>query len=412
MDALMADLEAIPQPPPPLRCGDAAQGPRRHLDLRPRPAARGGEPRLRLSGASSRTTCFEGADGERIARHASALQEDGRRPGLIVVHGLFSSRRFDYVRQIAVRAFYEWGFNVAALDLRSFGLTNLTSEAPTSGGWKEGEDMIAAGALSEGARGDQRRRARNLARRLLGARRLPPGGRARSAGRRHPRRLAARRPEGDGEAPLRAPAAHASRPTRSTAASGRCSCRASARRGWEGIEDFVRPGRAGLGAATTASTPRRSGAGPPRSEHIAAAQVPVLVLHPEDDDVIPVRARAHARRGGRRTTTWFASGSCPAAATARSMPSTATGSTRSYRGFFERWAGYEGRDERRRRARGPVAVQADLLRREVTDSGERHRQKTALDRPCGRAPGRSPRVAANRVAAVIWARVFEEEPPE
>ena len=84
---------------------------------------------------------FEGADGERIAA-AIALQEAAR-PGLIVVHGLFTSSRFDYVRQIAVRAYYEWGFNVAAIDLRSFGLTELTSPAPTTAGWKEGEDIIA-----------------------------------------------------------------------------------------------------------------------------------------------------------------------------------------------------------------------------------------------------------------------------
>ena len=54
---------------------------------------------------------FEGADGERIA--ASIALQEAARPGLIVVHGLFTSSRFDYVRQIAVRAFYEWGFNVA-----------------------------------------------------------------------------------------------------------------------------------------------------------------------------------------------------------------------------------------------------------------------------------------------------------
>ena len=41
-------------------------------------------------------------------------------------YGLPSSRRFDYVRRIAVSAYYEWGFNVAAIDLRSFGLTNHT----------------------------------------------------------------------------------------------------------------------------------------------------------------------------------------------------------------------------------------------------------------------------------------------
>ena len=49
----------------------------------------------------------EGADGERIA--ASIALQEAARPALIVVHGLFTSSRFDYVRQIAVRAFYEWG---------------------------------------------------------------------------------------------------------------------------------------------------------------------------------------------------------------------------------------------------------------------------------------------------------------
>src|SRR6266550_1369855 len=83
----------------------------------------------------------EGADGERIA--ASIALQEAARPSLIVVHGLFTSSRFDYVRQIAVRAFYEWGFNVAALDLRSFGMTELTSPAPSTAGWKEGLDILA-----------------------------------------------------------------------------------------------------------------------------------------------------------------------------------------------------------------------------------------------------------------------------
>ncbi|MEA2445498.1 MAG: hypothetical protein QOJ12_2790, partial [Thermoleophilales bacterium] len=58
----------------------------------------------------------EGADGERIA--ASIALHDEPRPGIVVVHGLLSSRLFDYVREIAVRAYYDWGFNVAAIDLR------------------------------------------------------------------------------------------------------------------------------------------------------------------------------------------------------------------------------------------------------------------------------------------------------
>ena len=86
---------------------------------------------------------FEGADGEKIA--ATIALQEAARPALIVVHGLFSSSRFDYVRQIAVRAYYEWGFNVAALDLRSFGMTELTTHAPSTAGWKEGEDIAALG---------------------------------------------------------------------------------------------------------------------------------------------------------------------------------------------------------------------------------------------------------------------------
>ena len=152
---------------------------------------------------------FEGADGERIA--ASIAVHDSPRPALIVVHGLFTSRRFDYVRQIAVDAYYEWGFDVAAVDLRSFGLTNYTSAAPSSAGWKEGEDLVALGALSEAARRDQRRRAGDLARRLRRALRLRPRGRRRVPRRRRPRGLASGRAAGRRRAPLAAGPAHPSR---------------------------------------------------------------------------------------------------------------------------------------------------------------------------------------------------------
>jgi predicted alpha/beta-fold hydrolase len=142
MEALMAELQALPS------------------DLRPRPFAelRKGFADLstfvlsqlrETSGlgysypAQFTDHVFEGADGERIA--ASIAMHDEPRPALIVVHGLFTSRRFDYVRQIAVTAYYDWGFNVAAVDLRSFGLTQYTSPAPSSAGWKEGEDLIHLG---------------------------------------------------------------------------------------------------------------------------------------------------------------------------------------------------------------------------------------------------------------------------
>ncbi|HEX2467755.1 MAG TPA: hypothetical protein VHJ54_06075 [Solirubrobacterales bacterium] len=142
MEALMADLQGIPQ----------------HLEPRPLAELRKGMADLstfvlsqlrETSGlgysypAQFTDHVFEGADRERIA--ASIAVHDSPRPGLMVAHGLFTSRRFDYVRQIAVSAYYEWGFNVAAVDLRSFGLTNYTSAAPSSAGWKEGEDLVALG---------------------------------------------------------------------------------------------------------------------------------------------------------------------------------------------------------------------------------------------------------------------------
>jgi hypothetical protein len=132
MTALMADLHAIPNR---LRHSDFAELRRGLADISNFVVAQHREGAVigyRYPG-QFKDHIVEGADGERIA--ASIAVQEAARPGLIVVHGLFTSSRFDYVRQIAVRAFYEWGFNVAALDLRSFGMTELTSPAP-SAGWK------------------------------------------------------------------------------------------------------------------------------------------------------------------------------------------------------------------------------------------------------------------------------------
>jgi predicted alpha/beta-fold hydrolase len=140
MDALMQDLQAIPEH---LRHSDFAELRKGFADISNFVVAQHREGAVigyRYPG-QFKDHIVEGADGERIA--ASIALQEAARPSLIVVHGLFTSSRFDYVRQIAVRAFYEWGFNVAALDLRSFGMTELTSPAPSTGGWKEGLDILA-----------------------------------------------------------------------------------------------------------------------------------------------------------------------------------------------------------------------------------------------------------------------------
>src|SRR6476646_10010343 len=157
MTALMADLHTIPNH---LRHSDFAELRRGLADISNFVVAQNREGAVigyRYPG-QFKDHIVEGADGERIA--ASIALQEAPRPGLIVVHGLFTNSRFDYVRQIAVRAFYEWGFNVAALDLRSFGMTELTTPAPSTAGWKEGLDILALarylkelGATSVGALG-------------------------------------------------------------------------------------------------------------------------------------------------------------------------------------------------------------------------------------------------------------------
>lgn len=140
MDGLMRDLHAIPEH---LRHSDLAEVRMGLADMSNFVVAQHREGAVigyRYPG-QFQDHILPGADGERIA--ASIGLQEAARPALIVVHGIFTSSRFDYVRSIAVRAYYEWGFNVAALDLRSFGMTELTSPAPSTGGWKEALDVLA-----------------------------------------------------------------------------------------------------------------------------------------------------------------------------------------------------------------------------------------------------------------------------
>src|SRR5215211_1014656 len=335
MEALMADLESIPHG---LHHSDAAMVRKGLADMstfvlaQQREAANLGY----AYPAQFSDHVLEGADGEHIAASVG-LHEGVSRPALIVVHGLFSSRRFDYVRDIAVRAFFEWGFNVAALDLRSFGLTNLTSQAPTSVGWKEGEDILAAG-----------RYLKELGSTTVGALGISLGGSA---------VLGACHPDGAAEAldggilaisPPGDPHAMAERLSRRLPRSnpayalnqGFWAMLTSRIREshWEDVNDFV-------GAIERISAPyyeleprelwRRAAA----REHIAESKVPVLVLHPEDDEIIPVRQAeelAAAASGNDLVRVWILPGGGHGAIDAvdRVWFCAVT------RGFFERWAGY------------------------------------------------------------------------
>ena len=283
---------------------------------------------------------FEGADGVRIG--ASVALQEVPRPGLIVVHGLFTTRRFDYVREPAVRAFFDWGFNVAAVDLRSFGLTGLMNEAPSSGGWKEGLDLLAVarqlkqlGATSVGALGIS-----------LGASSV----------------LAATHPEGADEA-LDGGVLAVSPPADIAKATERLSRQLplnhpgyalnygframllSRVRGsrWPDVSllsealDQVSAAYYGLDVE---EIHRRSSA----VMHIADARMPVLVLHPEDDHVIPVAHAdmlAEAAAGNELVHVWKLPGGGHGALDAVDRHWTYA----VYRQFFERWAAYPDRGE-------------------------------------------------------------------
>jgi len=337
MDALMADLEAIPHR---LRHSEGAMVRKGLADLssyvlaQQREAANLGY----AYPAQFSDHVLQGADDEHIAATVG-LQGAPARPGLIVVHGLFSSRRFDYVRQIAVHAYYEWGFNVLALDLRSFGLTNLTSQAPTTVGWKEGEDVVAAG-----------RYLKQLGATTVGALGISLGGSA---------VLGACHADGADEtleggilaisppADVRAMATRLSRrlPLSHPAYAlnrGFWAMLTSRIReaGWEGIEDFLDPleqvSAAYYGVEAEELWRRAS----PR-EHIADARVPVLVLHPDDDPVIPVehaRMLDEAARDNDLVRVWTLPGGGHGAIDAVDREWFYAVA----RGFFERWAGYGG----------------------------------------------------------------------
>ena len=340
MDALMADLEAIPNV---LRHSEAAIMRKGLADIstfvlaQQREAANLGY----AYPAQFSDHVFEGADGEHVAASVG-LQEGGGRPGLIVVHGLFSSRRFDYVREIAVRAFFDWGFNVAAVDLRSFGLTNLTSQAPTTTGWKEGEDILAAGrylkelgSTTVGALGISLGGSSVLgACHLDGSDEVLDGGILAISPPSDPRAMAERLSR-------RLPRSH---PAYAINRGFQAMLTSRIREAhWENVKDFVDPIER-ISAPYYEVEPdelwRRASA----REHIADAKVPVLVLHPTDDQIVPVEQAAElaeAAAGNDLVRVWILPGGGHGAIDAvdRGWFYAVT------RGFFERWAGYGPRED-------------------------------------------------------------------
>jgi predicted alpha/beta-fold hydrolase len=294
----------------------------------------------------------EGTDGERIA--ASIALQEAARPGLIVVHGLFTSSRFDYVRQIGVRAFYEWGFNVAALDLRSFGMTELTSPAPSTAGWKEGLDILALaaymkelGSTSVGALGislggssvlnacDQEATTTDLDGGILAVSppAVPKDSWARlseDVARDHPRYLLHRAFE----------AALISR-----VRSGRWPPEAE---NMDRVMEYVSAPYYGVSAEEIWTHARGV-------DHVSNAKVPLLILHPEDDYIVKVeqgQMLAQAAEGNDLVRVWI----LPAGSHGLLEAADPRWTHAVYRAFFERWATYAERTVGQPTRRAPELV--------------------------------------------------------
>ena len=285
---------------------------------------------------------FKGADGETIS--ASIALQEAARPGLIVVHGLFSSSRFDYVRQIAVRAFYEWGFNVAAVDLRSFGLTELTTHAPTTAGWKEGEDIAALGrymkglgSTSVGALGISLGGSAVVnACNLDGVERSLDGGILAVSPPADPLKAWTRLSEPVKPGHPRYPLHMAFRAMLiSRVRSGRWPEEAEKAANMRGVLEVIAEPYYKLPVEEIWRNARGV-------DRIPDAKVPLLVLHPEDDVIIKVEHAemlAEAAKDNDNVRVWV----LPAGAHGILEAIDSKFTYHVYRGFFERWARYEER---------------------------------------------------------------------
>ncbi len=87
---------------------------------------------------------IESEDGTPLPAVVGLHKDERPRPALIMVHGLFGSKNLWFSEQVALSAYYGWGYQALALDLRFFGESKKLSSAPGTGGWKEGQDILAA----------------------------------------------------------------------------------------------------------------------------------------------------------------------------------------------------------------------------------------------------------------------------
>ncbi|MBU4173496.1 MAG: alpha/beta fold hydrolase [Actinobacteria bacterium] len=80
-------------------------------------------------------------DGTPICGLQAIHREPG--PAILFVHGLFGSKNTRSIQAMALRAFFSWGFHVFVVDLRNSGDSSRFSDAPTSWGFRESDDVLA-----------------------------------------------------------------------------------------------------------------------------------------------------------------------------------------------------------------------------------------------------------------------------
>lgn len=90
---------------------------------------------------------LQGEDGYPFSSLCALYPDNIKRPALLILHGLLCTKNFQYVRDIALRAFYNWGFHVMVLDLRDFGDTLKVNIKPSSVGLMEKGDIESAASF-------------------------------------------------------------------------------------------------------------------------------------------------------------------------------------------------------------------------------------------------------------------------
>jgi predicted alpha/beta-fold hydrolase len=99
--------------------------------------------------ASFEPVMLQSQDGTPVCGHLAMQADDAQRPALILASGSCASKNSGWLLTLALKAYYNWGFHVLALDLRNLGDSGRFSEAPTSWGYRESDDIMAAAEYLE-----------------------------------------------------------------------------------------------------------------------------------------------------------------------------------------------------------------------------------------------------------------------